>query len=422
MRNLFIKGIFIFFFNIGFSQQLELNSLESVGIDSHRFQRVLNNLETLSKERKLPGTVTLIIKDGKVILNQANGYKDVEKEILMKSDDIFRIASQTKLVISVAIMMLQEEGKLLITDKLSKYMPEFKNSKVAEFKEGGGYEIVNANNEITIKHLLTHTAGIGYGMGIGAEEWRKSNVQGFYFSHLNESIQETVKKIAKLPHEAHPGTKFTYGYNFDILGALIEVVSGEPLDKFLKEKIFNPLEMFDTSFYLPKSKLDRLTTVYIYDSEKESLRRAPDEGTYDSQGHYHEGPKKSFSGGAGLLSTSSDYGNFLLMILNQGKFKNHKILSRKSIELITRDNLNGLNYPWGDGWSFGLGVAVTIDSGAMSLIGSDGQIIGGGAYRTEYWVDPKESLAVIFLTQVRDENYDLKYHEKLRALIYQSLL
>ena len=217
-------------------------------------------------------------------------------------------------------------------------------------------------------------------------------------------------------------TKFTYGYNFDILGALIEIVSGKSLDKFLKEKIFDPLEMVDTSFYLPKSKLDRLTTVYIYDSEKESLQRAPDEGTYDSQGHYHKGPKKSFSGGAGLLSTSSDYGNFLSIFLNQGKFKDHKILSRKSIELITRDNLNGINYPWGDGWSFGLGVAVTIDSGAMSLIGSDGQIIGGGAYRTEFWVDPKENLAVIFLTQVRDENYDLKYHEKLRALIYQSLL
>lgn len=421
MRNLF-KGVFILIFNISFSQQLELKSLENVGIDSNRFQRVLNELDNLSKEKKLPGTVTLIIKDNKVILNQANGFKDLEKEILMKSDDIFRIASQTKLVTSVAIMILQEEGKLLITDKLSKYIPEFKNSKVAEFKEGGGYEIVNANNEITIKHLLTHTAGIGYGMGIGAEEWKKSNVQGFYFSHLDESIQETVNKIAKLPHEAHPGTKFTYGYNFDILGALIEVVSGKPLDKFLKERIFDPLEMVDTSFYLPKSKLDRLTTVYIYDSEKESLQRAPDEGTYDSQGHYHKGPKKSFSGGAGLLSTSSDYGNFLSMILNQGKFKDHKILSRKSIELITRDNLNGINYPWGDGWSFGLGVAVTIDSGAMSLIGSDGQIIGGGAYRTEFWVDPKENLAVIFLTQVRDENYDLKYHEKLRVLIYQSLL
>jgi tetratricopeptide (TPR) repeat protein len=193
----------------------------------------------------------------------------------------------------------------------------------------------------------------------------------------------------------------------------------EAIENFL---LFDPLEMVDTSFYLPKSKLERLTTVYIYDSKKESLHRAPNEGTYDSQGHYFKGPKKSFSGGAGLLSTSSDYGNFLSMILNQGKFKDHKILSRKSIELITRDNLNGINYPWGDGLSFGLGVAVTIDSGAMSLIGSDGQIIGGGAYRTEFWVDPKEDLIVIFLTQVRDEDYDLKYHEKLRALIYQSLI
>jgi len=421
MQNLFIKGIFILFFNISFSQQLKPNFLETVGIDSKRFERVLDQLENLSKERKVPGTVTLIYKDNQLILNQANGFKDLEKKIPMNSDDIFRIASQTKLVISVGIMILQEEGKLLITDKLSKYIPEFKDSKVAEFKDGGGFTEVKAKNEITIKNLLTHTAGIGYGMGIGAEKWKESNVQGFYFAHLDEPILQTVKKMASLPQEAHPGTKFTYGYNYDILGAVIEVVSGQSLDKFLKEKIFDPLDMIDTSFYLPKEKLSRLTTVYIYDSENDSIYRAPEEGTYNSQGHYYKGPRKSFSGGAGLLSTSSDYGNFLLMILNQGQYKDQKILSRKSVELITRDNLNGVNYPWGDGWSFGLGVAVTLDSGAMSLIGSDGQIIGGGAYRTEFWVDPKENLVVLFLTQLRDENYELKYHEKIRALIYQSL-
>ena len=140
----------------------------------------------------------------------------------------------------------------------------------------------------------------------------------------------------------------------------------------------------------PEARSGKMQDDRPRDLRQYSLHRAPNEGTYDSQGHYHKGPKKSFSGGAGLLSTSSDFGNFLLMILNQGQFKGRKILSRKSVELITRDNLNGINYPWGDGWSFGLGVAVTIDSGAMSLIGSDGQIIGGGAYRTEFWVDPKK--------------------------------
>ena len=192
MKNL-LRGVFILIFNISFSQQFELESLETDGIDSIRFQRVLNELDNLSKEKKLPGTVTYIAKNNKVILNQANGFKDLEKKIPMKSDDIFRIASQTKLVTSVAIMILQEQGKLLITDKLSKYIPEFKNSKVAEFKDGGGYAIVNANNEITIKHLLTHTAGIGYGMGIGAEEWKNSNIQGFYFGAFKRTNSRNSK-------------------------------------------------------------------------------------------------------------------------------------------------------------------------------------------------------------------------------------
>ena len=398
-----------------------LNSLtsEKNGFDYKRLSRLSNKLDEFSKKGILPGSVVLISKNDKIIYHEAFGFSDIDNQIPMKTNSIFRIASQTKFITATAIMMLQERGELVITENVSKYIPEFKETFVAK-KSDDGYSIEPADREITIKDLLTHTSGVGYGFGIASKVWEEAGIQGFYLIDRNESIVETVKKIAKLPHEAHPGDEYVYGYSSDILGAIVEVVSGNSLDTFLKENLFDPLEMTDTSFYLPDSKKDRLTTVYIY-SEDNGLKRAPYKGTFDSQGsHYIDGPKKSFSGGAGLLSTSSDYNKFLLMILNEGKYGDLQILSRKSIEIMTKDNLNEGVFPYA-GMGHGLGVQVVNNRAKLSVLGSNGELIGGGAYRTEYWVDPQEDLIGIILVQIREPQYLLRFHDTIKTLIYQAL-
>jgi CubicO group peptidase (beta-lactamase class C family) len=398
-----------------------LNSLisEKNGFDYERLSRLSNKLDEFSKKGILPGSVVLISKNDKIIYHEAFGFSDIDNQIPMKTNSIFRIASQTKFITATAIMMLQERGELVITENVSKYIPEFKQTFVAK-KSDDGYSIEPADREITIKDLLTHTSGVGYGFGIASKVWEEAGIQGFYLIDRNESIVETVKKIAKLPHEAHPGDEYVYGYSSDILGAIVEVVSGNSLDTFLKENLFDPLEMTDTSFYLPDSKKDRLTTVYIY-SEDNGLKRAPYKGTFDSQGsHYIDGPKKSFSGGAGLLSTSSDYYNFLLMILNEGKYENLQILSRKSIEIMTKDNLTEGIFPYA-GMGHGLGVQVVNNRAKLSVLGSNGELIGGGAYRTEYWIDSQEDLIGIILVQIREPQYLLRFHDTIKTLIYQAL-
>ena len=398
-----------------------LNSLtsEKNGFDYKRLSRLSNKLDEFSKKGILPGSVVLISKNDKIIYHEAFGFSDIDNQIPMKTNSIFRIASQTKFITATAIMMLQERGELVITENVSKYIPEFKETFVAK-KSDDGYSIEPADREITIKDLLTHTSGVGYGFGIASKAWEEAGIQGFYLIDRNESIVETVKKIAKLPHEAHPGDEYVYGYSSDILGAIVEVVSGNSLDTFLKENLFDPLEMTDTSFYLPDSKKDRLTTVYIY-SEDNGLKRAPYKGTFDSQGsHYIDGPKKSFSGGAGLLSTSSDFYNFLLMILNEGKYENLQILSRKSIEIMTKDNLTEGIFPYA-GMGHGLGVQVVNNRSKLSVLGSNGELIGGGAYRTEYWIDSQEDLIGIILVQIREPQYLLRFHDTIKTLIYQAL-
>ena len=405
--------------NILNGQSLNSLTLKKNQFDYKRLSRLSNKLDEFSKKGILPGSVVLISKNDEIIYHEAFGFSDIDNQIPMKTNSIFRIASQTKFITAAAIMMLQERGELVITENVSKYIPEFKETFVAK-KSDDGYSIEPADREITIKDLLTHTSGVGYGFGIASKVWEEAGIQGFYLIDRNESIVETVKKIAKLPHEAHPGDEYVYGYSSDILGAIVEVVSGNSLDTFLKENLFDPLEMTDTSFYLPDSKKNRLTTVYIY-SEDNRLKRAPNKGTFDSQGtHYIDGPKKSFSGGAGLLSTSSDYNKFLLMILNEGKYEDLQILSRKSIEIMTKDNLNEGVFPYA-GMGHGLGVQVVNNRAKLSVLGSNGELVGGGAYRTEYWVDPQEDLIGIILVQIREPQYLLRFHDTIKTLIYQAL-
>ncbi|MBA4056752.1 MAG: serine hydrolase, partial [Marivirga sp.] len=248
---------------------------------------------------------------------------------------------------------------------------------------------------------------------------KKAGMQGWYFADRNEPVAETIKRMAALPMDTHPGTKWVYGYSTDILGVVIERASGLPLDQFLKERILDPLGMSDTHFFLPKNKAGRLATVYS-PKEGELLKPAPVAGTMDSQGAYLEGPRKSFSGGAGLLSTTKDYYRFLQMLANGGELGGKRILSRRTVDLMIVNHLaEGVEFRPGEG--FGLGFGVVLDQGKRGIYGSVGEFGWGGAYGSTYWVDPKEELVVVYFTQVRPSSI-VKDQLMLRSLIYQALV
>ncbi|HEX8116722.1 MAG TPA: serine hydrolase domain-containing protein, partial [Pyrinomonadaceae bacterium] len=370
------------------------------------------------KDSRLPGGVVLVARRGKVAYVEAFGLRDREANSPMREDTIFRIASQTKALVSVGVLMLQEEGRLLISDPVGKYLPEFKETTVAVPKQGGGYEVVKAKRPVTIRDLLTHTSGVGYGGGVARDRWEAAKITGWYFADRDEPVGATVARMAALPFDAQPGEKFVYGYSTDILGALVEKVSGRPLDEFLRARLFEPLGMKDTQFYLPESKADRLAVVYS-STNAGGVERAPEPGGTVGQGAYVKGPRKSFSGGAGLLSTAADYARFLSMMLNGGELDGRRLLGRKSVELMTVDHLNGVPYEAGQG--FGLGFQVVKDLGAAGRPGSVGEYGWGGAYHSTYWVDPKEQLVVVYFTQLIPAR-NIDDHGKLRALVYQSIV
>lgn len=400
------------------AQSLPRVKPEEVGFSSERLQRLTDTLNAYVKENKLAGGVALVARRGKVAYLHAFGQSDRESGARMREDAIFRIASQTKALISASVMILQEDGALLITDPISKHLSEFADTTVAVPKSEGGYEIVKAKRPITIRDLLTHTAGIGYGGGVAKDRWEAAGITGWYFADRDEPIGATIARLAKLPFDAQPGERWVYGYATDVLGALIERVSGKPLDTFLEERLLMPLGMKDTHFYLPLAKRDRFTVVY---SAKQGggLERAANPGGMIGQGAYVDGPRKSYSGGAGLLSTAADYARFLQMLLNGGELDGKRVLSSKSVELMTVDHMAGKTF--GDGVGFGLGFSVVKDLGARGIPGSVGEYGWGGAYHSAYWVDPREELVVVYFTQLIPAG-NLDDHGKLRTLVYQAIV
>ena len=389
----------------------------AAGVSANRLLRLVEVLDGYVERGQLPGGALYVSRRGHVVAHHAFGYRDLEARDPMATDDLLRIASQTKALVSVAVLMLQEEGRLLIGDPVSRYLPEFAETTVAERREGGGYEVVPARRPITLRDLLTHTSGVGYGDGVAADRWKEAGIQGWYFAHRDEPVRETVRRMAALPFDAHPGERFVYGYSTDILGAVVEAVSGLTLDAFLQSQILGPLGMRDTHFYVPRGDEDRVVTVYGRTAEG-TLRRAPDGAGMATQGQYVDGPRASFSGGAGLVSTAGDYGRFLQMLLNGGSLDGVRILSPSTVALMTVDHLGGLD--GSPGMGFGLGFSVVEDVGARGVPGSVGEYGWGGAYHSSYWVDPSEELAVVYLTQVIPAS-GLDDFGKVRALVYQAL-
>jgi CubicO group peptidase (beta-lactamase class C family) len=390
---------------------------ETVGVSSARLQRLTGALKAYVTAGRLPGAVTLVARQGRIVYSEAVGYRDRESAAPMRTDSIFRIASQTKALVSVGIMQLQEEGRLRISDPVASCLPEFRNTTVAVPNGNGGYDVVPATRPITIRDLLSHTAGISYGSGPAADRWKAAGIEGWYFADRDEPIAATVARIAALPFDAQPGERWIYGYATDILGVVIEKVAGQPLDEFIAQRITQPLRMDDTHFYLPPGKAGRLVTVYS--RRGDTLERAPDAGGMTGQGAYVSGPRRSLSGGAGLLSTAGDYMRFLQALLNGGRLDGVRILGRQSVELMTADHLNGMEYQPGVG--FGLGFSVVNDLGRRGRLGSVGEYGWGGAYHSTFWVDPMEQLIVVHMTQVIPAG-DLDDYSTVRAIVYASLV
>ena len=408
------------------AQTLPTAEPEAVGMSSERLERLTATLKEYVEADRLAGSVAIIARRGKIAYLESVGMREREVGSPMADDSIFRIASQTKGLTSTCIMILQERGQLLVTDSIAKYLPEFKDRTVAVDNGRGGYDVVSARRPITIRDLLTHTSGISYGNGVAVDEWREADVIGWYFAKRNEPIRDTVARMGPLPAVSHPGERWVYGYNTDILGALVEVVSGRPFDVFLQEEVLDPLGMTDTHFYLPEEKRDRLVTVYSSVPES-GIELAPNPGYMDDggiyghigQGHYVDGPRRSFSGGAGLLSTARDYATFLQMMLNGGELNGIRILSPTTVKLMTVSHLGEV--PFRPGQGFGLGFSVVTDLGARGVPGSVGEFGWAGAYHSTYWVDPEEELVAVYLTQLIPA-IDIDDQNKFRALLYQAIV
>jgi CubicO group peptidase (beta-lactamase class C family) len=399
---------------------------ESVGLSSERLARLHAGMQQYVDQGRVSGIVTYVARNGRLVDLAAFGRADVEAGRPMEKDTIFRIASQTKALTSVSVMMLVEEGKIGLADPVSRFIPAFKKTTVAlpappGAVPGSPVTVVPAKREITVRDLLTHTAGISYGHGPAQELWKSAGIQDWYFADRTEPVAVVVERMAALPMDAQPGERYVYGYNTDILGVVVEKVSGLTLAEFIQKRIASPLGLVDTQFYLPPAQKDRLAAVYSA-KEDGTIERATDPKT--GQGHYVEGPRVAFAGGAGLLSTARDYGRFLQMMLNGGEIDGVRLLSPKTVELMTVNHVGTLfaeRGPNDAGRGFGLGFDVIEDLGKTGQYGSVGAFGWGGAYHTTYWADPKEKLVVLLMTQLLPAgSSDL--HTRFRALVYQSIV
>lgn len=387
----------------------------ATGFSAERLARIDRALQARVDDGSIAGAVGLVLRDGAVVYERAVGWSDKEAGRQMTPDAIFRIASQSKAITSTAIMMLVEEGRIALGDPVSRFIPAYARTTVAVTADS----IVPARRAITIFDLLTHTAGISY--GTDAKVSARYQAQGlgpaagfgWYTADKDEGVCTTMERLATLPFVSQPGAAFVYGYNTDILGCVVEKVSGLSLDEFVRTKITEPLGMRDTHFFLPRDKAPRLSAVYKSGPDGRAVRA---EDGARGQGHYLDGPRRNFAGGAGLLSTARDYGRFLQMLLNGGTLDGTRLLSPKTIDVMSTDQLGGL---YGNtGMGFGLGFSVAQRAGADGFA-SQGTYGWGGAYATVYKIDPKERLVVVFMIQMLPNQSDIR--DKFPTLVYQAL-
>ncbi|QDH79548.1 beta-lactamase family protein [Echinicola soli] len=402
------------------SQPLAEAGPTSVGMSAERLDRISRMLEAEVDAGNIPGAVALVAKDGKIVLHEAFGMADNTEGTIMQKNAIFRIASQTKAITSTAVMMLWEEGRFRLDDPISKYIPEFKNPHVLrDFKYSDTtYTTVPSEKEITIRHLLTHTSGLGYGV-IDRDErmkmiYQKAGVTDL-FTTKPITIGESVKKLAKLPLHFNPGEQYSYSEGLDVLGYLVEVISGQPFDEYLKEHIFDPLGMEDTWFYLPDGKADRLVTV----QQKVDGKWQQFPVTFYDTEYPKKGTKTFFSGGAGLSSTAKDYATFLQMYLNDGELNGVRLLSRTTVRSIMGNHTGELF--GGENQYYGLAFGVVTAEGELyGGMGSEGTFDWGGYFNTQYFADPKEQVIGVLMKQTQgriDDQTGWKFRQMVGAAI-----
>lgn len=392
---------------------------QSVGMSPDRLARIDAMCQEAIEDGDIPGVVALVARGGKIVYHKAFGMADNQSDRSLMRDDIFRIASQTKAITSTAVMMLWEEGRFRLDDPIAKYIPEFKDAQVLDtVYPDGTYKTIPADKAISIRHLISHTSGLGYGVIDGDPRmkviYKDAGVTDL-FTTEDISIELSVKKLAKLPLHHHPGERFTYSEGLDVLGYFIEIISGLPLDEFFRTRIFDPLGMDDTRFYLPASKHDRLVSI----QKKEDDRWVKYPTTFYDPDYPIKGAKRFFSGGAGLSSTAADYAIFLQMYLNNGAYNGVRLLSRTTIQSIMGNQIGDL---WGDsGAYYGLAFSVLDQTGQdMGGRGSVGTFDWGGYFNTQYFADPKENIIGILMKQTQGTDTD-DTGWKFRQLVGQAV-
>ncbi|MFH6601953.1 serine hydrolase domain-containing protein [Maribacter algicola] len=389
------------------AQNLVKSNSRQTSVSTTRLDKYEAFLKKEIADGKIPGAVSYIMKDGQMVHQAAYGYSNLEDKAAMQENQILHIMSMTKPIVSVAFMMLYEEGHFFLSDPVSKYLPQFKDLKVAKDVNAGlEGETVPANKEITIHHVLTHTAGFSHGLGGTALD--NAFAQELYFKPQKD-IESRVNTMVALPLVSHPGEQWYYSASPDVLALLIEHFSGMNVADFLQQRIFDPLEMKDTGYNVAKDNQRRWGPVHNYNKEGKMVRskeQLPIEGN------------TVFGGTHGLFSTAPDYMNFCQMLLNKGKWNGKQLLSPKTIEIMTMNQIGNLSQ--GPGQGFGLGFGVTTDVAASKSLGSVGKFYWNGAYSTYFFIDPTENLIAILMTQVQP--YSGYYGSVFQQLVYQSLV
>ena len=389
------------------------------GFAADRLARIDRFMQQYVDSGQIAGAVGLVLRNGKVVYRHAVGWSDLESRRPMTEGALFRIASQTKAITTAVILSLLEEGKLSLWDPVSRYIPAFANTTVMT-RSDTGRAIKPAGRPITISQLLTHTSGISYGTDslvatlYAAKGLGPSAGWGWYTADKDEPICTTIERLGTLPFVAQPGERWVYGYNTDILGCVAERASGMPLDELVRTRITGPLKMRDTYFFVPPAAAQRLVTVYASDSGR--IHRAPDGPR--GQGNYVTGPRRSFSGGAGLVSTAGDYARFLQMLLNGGELDGVRILAPHTVDLMTHNQSGRLFDSTGaNGFGYGFGIAERYGANGMGSVGTFGW---GGAYGSAYDVDPVEHLVIVFMINQLPNRSEIA--AKFPTLVYQALV
>ncbi len=426
MKRKFIVG-FLLFVNFNLFAQKAVSDLtvvvpESVGISTERLKRIDAHLQDHLDKKWIPGAVAMVARKGKIVYSSTIGTSGINKQD-MKVDDVFRLASMTKPIVTTAIMILVEEGKCLLEDPLSKYIPEFKNPMVLKEVNAKDSTFTSepSPSEITIRQLLSHTSGIGYG-------FTNTKLSGVIYGKAkvpdganmeSATIAEKMKILAKQPLLHAPGTKWTYGLSTDMAGYLVEILSGKSLSDFCEERILKPLDMKDTHFFRPESDENRMVSVYteINGNLMNAMAFPQAKNLYFPT----RGAKAYFSGGSGLSGTATDYMKFMQMILNGGVLNGTRILGRKSIEAMSNNQIGDLAIN-AAGTKFGLGFSVEVQASSYRKLGSVGRLGWGGLYNTTFWIDPKEQIVAVLMTQIYPSSHQRELYDKFENLVYQSIV